>query len=398
MVATQGHEAVDGARRGHLGFLVAGAAAVLVGRSGILLTPLLVNAGAVQFGLGAEAVGTFAFFEVLVGVLAGIVAGLWIRHLDLRLAAVAAALWVAGWYGLTVFAWDLWSMVAMISAGAIGGGVVSAVGFTLLARTRDTDAAFGITNAVCAAFAVVCFLVLPPFVAEYRLMGVYPVLAATCAIAAMVILMSLPGPVQAVEAAAASSAPAQAPPAGLLGFTLAAAALTGFSSGIGAVFVEPAARALGISIEQMALPFAVSAIMGFLGALLAPWFSGVMGRLGAALVGLAAHTVGFVAIILTTDVSGFWVALGLAFGWAAFQVYAAAAAAEADPSRTTIALLPAALGLGFAFGPLVGGQIAVRASMDATMIAGIVTGLLAFALMLPAFAQARRMAAGRAVA
>jgi predicted MFS family arabinose efflux permease len=360
-----------------------------IGVFGILAAPILAQSLQAGLQFSPEQVGQIVAAEIFGGALASLVATLWIRSVNWRLAALVGIAVVIGANLLSSLQSTPGALTALrLLAGFAGQGTAFAVAIGIINDSSNHDRNFAFSIAAQVTVGILTLLILPPLAKTYGVGGVLVPLAVLAALA-LPLLAWVPagssrqaGP-DAAGAGRASSMPAIA----------ALAVLLIWCTGLGGIwtFLISIGEAGGLDPARAGQAIAISTGIAISGALFASWLAGRGGRLVPVSIALLVQTG---AILLLQGDMGF---VRFAVTAAVFQCfwnftgpYLMGTVAANDPTGRISVLIPAAQTGGFALGPFIAGQLMTGGSLTAANYVGAVGCLLALAVFVPLVAALNR--------
>lgn len=376
------------------GYLSAMLAIGVMGNSVIYVMPLLIGAMVTDRGLTEQQAGLIASADLLgytVGTLA--VAAL-IRRMDWRSVC---------WWGLAlmvaanvaspmVTGFESFAAVRVVSG--LGGGLLAALATVALGCRAEPDRAFGALFAALLLFATAALWTLPSIIASLGIGGAY----------GLIVLLAVPVAYSISFLPRTPDAAVVATPAGevrtdrWLSYIVLLSVFLFFAEQNAVwAYAERLGSAAGLSGQYIGLSLGVgtllSAVGAGLGALLGTRISRGAAIAGATLVQVAA----FVMLSRQFGPSMFLTLIALlAIAWNVVNPFQLGILSKLDPGGTSLALAPAATGLGLAAGPAIGAAVLAPGAYG--MLLGVCAALAAVSALLlwpPLIALRHTMSASR---
>lgn len=286
-------------------------------------------------------------------------------------------------------------LLSRIVAG-LGEGVVLTIATVSIAETRNPDRVYAFAAAGLVAYGSPALYLMPSLLAAQGLRGVFWFLAALTAVTTPL--------VRCVPDCARLSAASTTPVAKVRISRKSVIGLAGVftyfiaQGGVWA-YLDRIALAHHIETSRVGMALAMSAIAGFLGALLASWLDVRYGRLKP----LLCSTLGTVVALLTLNENGtlavFTAMTALFnFSWNVAVPYQFGALAEVDSSRRTVALAGVFVNAGLAAGPVIAAAIISEQSVQNVSWMGMAFSGLSFLLFGRILTRMERTAVVRSTA
>lgn len=260
----------------------------------------------------------------------------------------------------------------------LGEGMVLTIATVSIAETRNPDRVYGFAAAGLVAYGSPALYLMPALLAAYGLRGVFWFLAALTAVTTPLV-RCMPDCARLSESPTTPTVKVSLSRTSFIGL---AGVFTYFIA-MGGVwaYLDRIAMAHHISTSNVGVALALSAIGGFLGALLASWLDVRYGRLKP----LLWLTVGTAVALLTLSGSAtlavFTAMAGLFnFSWNVAGPYQFGALAEIDSSRRTVALAGVLVYAGLAVGPALAAAIISEQSVQNVIWMGIVLSGISLSL------------------
>jgi cytochrome P450/predicted MFS family arabinose efflux permease len=344
------------------------AAASMVSAGGALLfnvMPALLAAAATRFALNEGQVGMVGSSFLAGFALVAVTSNQWISRFDWRaVVGLGAVVSVAGLGACAAISSYGALLAALIAAGA-GLGVLYTVCIAIVSENHRPDRAFGFKLAVEVFLAIAALLALSTFVtARFGFPGAALTLAAFVGIAALTGLPGLPAK-RAVR-----------PPDERFGMRRRAGARSSLTRdrlawmGLGALlvsfgglsalwaFLAQAAPSFGVDADTQSAVLTVALVVSGAAGLAA---AGIGDRFGRALplaAGMLAAIVGAGALLMGHGLAAYGAGVVLAVGlWNFPMAYQMGLIASADGHGRVAVLMPAALAVGGALGPMLAGAL-----------------------------------------
>lgn len=327
---------------------IASAALLLIVAGAIwLIMPVYMGAAADSLQLDESEIGSLAAADFAGLALASLLAPLWIRRVNWRVASSIGLSFMLLGNTASVYA-DSFNVLAVLRfATEFAGGAVASVALASLADTTRTDRNFALAIAAQTVFGTVALLGLPYLVGRWGVDSVFVSLV----VVTLLVFLSVPYLTRQGRAHTVPSAGSKRtvllPFLGLIGMML-------FFSNIGAIwaYIERIGAAAGLLATYIGQALAISNVVALIGALTAAFVGDRFGHLRplmmVAVLQLAA--VGLLGVRL--DAMTFVLALSVyGFFWNFAIPFQMTATANADPSGRLIVLATAFQGAGAALGP-----------------------------------------------
>ena len=326
--------------------------------------PLVVGAAANSYQLTAAQLGALASSDLAGIALASVLAPLWVRRVDWRLAArLALALVVLGNL-LSIVHMQLAPLLAVRFVTGLGEGTATGLALTILGSTRNPDRNFGLAMAAPILLGMLGFRFLPAVVEQWGFGGVMAVFAAI----AFIILLTqqwLPRRAPVVQ----HTGPGDGTAGSLVFVALLATGLNHLAIGAVWAFVERLGSAAGLAPDTVGSALASAVMVGFFGALAATVLAGRWGR-GLPLVASVAGQL--LALLLLADPADpFTYTLAVClfqFCWLYAGAYQLATISLADTSGRFFVLTIAFQAGGITLGPGLAGWLIGAAGFSAMLL------------------------------
>lgn len=316
----------------------------LLGYTGLTLLPLLVGAGATEYGLDEGQQAILATADVAGLALGAVLGYAGIGRIGIpALLRGALALLTAG----TLLAPLTSGFAALCMARfglETGAGLVTALMFVLVGQAFESLRVFAICTAAVMAQSLMIFVVLPPLLDAHGPLAVHLTqLLALVALGPLALLVPRSAPLPR-SAAGVMAAPVLR--------VLAALACFWAAEGVLWAFMERLGVASGLSSIETGQVMALAMLASLAGAVLAAWIAAHSGRYLPVLAGITAFA-GACAVFLPLTPLAFAVALAASqFCFSFVLPYLLEMCAECDGQGRSVALTPAVNNLGQALGPL----------------------------------------------
>lgn len=312
-----------------------------------LIMPVYTGAAAVSLGLDESQVGSLAATDFAGLALASLLAPLWIRRVNWRVAAtVGATLMLLGNFAST-YADTFSSLLIIRFLTELACGAVASIGLASLADTTRTDRNFAIAIAAQTLFGSAALLGLPYLVERWGLDSVFVSLnVVTLLVFPCIKFLTAQGKNHEVEMAARRSI-FMLPMLGLIGMTL-------FFANIGALwaYIERIGSAVDLAATFIGQSLAISNLVALGGALTAAAIGDRFGHLRPMILVAVFQLAALALLNVRLDAVTFIIALSIyGFFWNFAIPYQMTATANADPSGRLIVLATAFQGAGAALGP-----------------------------------------------
>ncbi len=340
------------------------AACAVSAASGLLLNvmPALLSAAASRFSLTATQVGVVGSSFLAGFALVTATSNQWIARFNWRaVAACGAAVSVAGVAGCA-FVRSYASLVAVLTAAGFGMGLIATVSTAVVAENHQPDQAFGIKLAGDVFLAVVALIALTAFTTRWGFPGIALTLAAILGLA---LLCGLPGipPHRAIAPPAERLEPVRRLE-GKVSFVrdwaqwIGLAALFISISGLSALwaFLSQIAPSFGVNGQTAATALTAGLVGSGLAGLAAAAVGDRFGRVKPLSAGIALVTLGIASLQWGHDEVAYIAGVLLFVGiWNFPLAYQMGMIASSDPDGRAAVLMPAAVAIGSAVGPVLGG-------------------------------------------
>lgn len=258
----------------------------------------------------------------------------------------------------------------------VGEGMILTIATVSIAETLNPDRIYGFAAAALVAYGSPALYFTPSLLSAHGLRGVFWLLAALTAVTVFLVRY-LPNRAHVSEVPAARrrglSLPAVIGLAGVFTYFLAQGGVWAYLDQIGS--------AHHIDAGHVGMALALSAVAGFLGALLASWLDVRYGRLKP----LLCATLGTAIALLTLDASAAFSAFMLMTGlfnfcWNVSIPYQLGALAQIDSTRRTVALSGVLSNAGLSAGPVVAAAVISEHSVRNVSVMGIAFTVLSLCL------------------
>lgn len=312
-----------------------------------LIMPVYAGAAAVSLRLDESQVGSLASADFAGLALASLLAPLWIRRVNWRVAAsVGVTLILLGNFA-SVYVDTFSNLLTIRFLTELACGSVASIGLASLADTTKTDRNFAIAIAAQTVFGSAALLGLPYLVDRWGLDSVFVSLnIVTLLVAPCIKFLTVQGKDHDAEIAARRSV-VVLPILGLVGMTL-------FFANIGALwaYIERIGAAADLAATYIGQSLALSNLVALGGALAAAWIGDRLGHLRPMIFVAVLQLAALALLNVRLDAVTFIIALSIySFFWNFAIPYQMTATANADPSGRLIVLATAFQGAGAALGP-----------------------------------------------
>ena len=309
--------------------------------------------------LSSAALGVLSAAELWSIAIASLTGPLWINRFNWRLLArIGAVTSIFGQLGSLALTDFNLLLIARIITGLGGEGVLFALSYSLIAKTRNVERSLGVAYAMSIAGGTICLYASPEM---DRALGSISVLAALAVLSGVSLVVSFVVPINSggsapddtYRAMTASSTTWRARAAlALVGQMIWYAGVGGFWS-----FTEQVAADNAISSTRIAQAMGIGTAAALIGTILAAGMSNRFGRafpivlstilIGGAIFGFTSSSE-FVSITVELALFNIF--------WACGNIYITATACSFDTRGTIAVLLPASPMIGMALGTFVLGN------------------------------------------
>ncbi|MEO1475536.1 MAG: MFS transporter [Pseudomonadota bacterium] len=320
------------------------------------LQPLFIGSLKSAYGFSEIELGYFASAPIAASFLVFVSAPFWVDHVSVR----GAILWgsVIAIFSLAAMALssELWSLTTFFSLYAVGISIVQVPALIALGRMPDAEASFGIYTAASVLLAGICAFFIPAVIEPaFGFNGFVSMMLVATAVSVAVVLCFAEA---SLEGGNASEDEAKGGRNTTRGW-LTLASLAAFYMGILAAwpFLELVGSEAGLDGQTIGVAFA----SGFLISGIAPLIAAKYGDripLAVSMGATAAMFVSFAWLLSAFTISPLTFGLALILfliAWNFGIPYMLAVAAHVDDGGRAMALAPAAIAFGAAFGPAFGG-------------------------------------------
>jgi cytochrome P450/predicted MFS family arabinose efflux permease len=378
------------------------AAASMVSAGGALLfnvMPAVLAAAATRFALNEGQVGMVGSSFLAGFALVAVTSNHWISRFDWRaVVGLGAAVSVAGLAGCAAISSYGALLAALVASGA-GLGILYTVCIAIVSENHRPDRAFGLKLAVEVFLAIVALLALSTFVtARFGFAGAALTLASLVAVAS---LAGLPGiPARRAVRPPGERFGMQRPAGARSSLTrdrlpwLGLGALLVSFGGLSALwaFLAQVAPSFGVDAETQSAVLTAGLVVSGAAGLAAAGLGDRFGRTLPLAAGMLLAIAGAGALLLGHGLAAYAAGVLLAVGlWNFPMAYQMGLIASADGHGRVAVLMPAALAIGGALGPMLAGGLLAGgggyAPLYALFIGATAASLAVFALL------ARRLAA-----
>lgn len=345
-----------------------------VGSIVFVLLPILIGAFTDRLVLTQEQVGVLGSADMTGMFAAAVLATAWIRALNWRLAALAAATLLALCHLLSALVTDFTALLVVRAIAGFAGGSLMSISLTSLGDTRNPDRYFGLFIAAQLGLGALGLWAMPGLLERFGLPGIFSGLALIVALSALLILripqQGRPGDTGGTAGgggeapAAPEGRPEVVAPKGRpgVGFLALAACLV-FNFGIMAVwaYMERIGNAAGLEASFIGTMLAGSLLAGLFGALLAAAIEDRFGRAWPIAATLAVQAVALLLLSGSVSRAEFAVAVMLfSFAWNFPVPFQLGITVSVDASGRLVVLFLSAVKLGYAVAPAVAAQLLVE--------------------------------------
>jgi MFS transporter, DHA1 family, inner membrane transport protein len=355
--------------------------------------PLLVGATVELLGFTAKQAGLIGGADMFGGTVSALCVSFIVPRGKWRLLIISGILILTAADAYSGLAQTFPSLLMSRIVAGLGEGLVLTIATVSIAETRNPDRVYAFAAAGLVAFGSPALYLMPSLLAAHGLRGVFWLLAALTAITTPLV-RCVPDLPHLSEPSAAPLAMVRIPRKSIIG--LAGVFMYFIAQGGVWAFLDRIGLAHHIETSSVGIALAVSAIAGFLGALLASWLDVRYGRLKP----LLCSTVGTVVALLTLNEIGtlavFTAMTALFnFSWNVAVPYQFGALAEVDSSRRTVALAGVFVNAGLAAGPVIAAALISEQSVQNVSWMGIAFSGLSFLLFGRILMRMERIAAVR---
>jgi DHA1 family inner membrane transport protein len=344
-------------------------------------------------GLNEAQLGSITAAENLGIGLASVLSMLWIARMNLRVAAIVAAVVCAACNLLAARGHSFGVViVARFLTGLCGEGLLFALAFVVLRSTRNPERSFGIALTTVVTFGSLVLAASPALDRLHWGSGALLPLAAA-ALSVLLAVQFMPH-WQAADRGAGQDANTTVR-RGSARALLALAAMAVWYAAPGAfwTFADTAAAARHVPVQDISLALAIGNAVGLLGSLLTAWQGNRWGRAGPIIAATACLCVAVLAFAHSLTLLALSVALS-AFNvcWNYGAVYQMALVVALDPVGRISVAISAAQVWGFAAGGFLSGLVIYRAGFGALPGVAAALAMGGLLLFLPCF---RRLTGAR---
>jgi predicted MFS family arabinose efflux permease len=374
-----------------LGRIMLGCLLYTAGSAILYVLPAYLAEIGTGLGLNDAQLGSITAAETIGIGLASVLSMLWIGRMNLRVAALVAAVVGAACNVLSALGHSfLLVIAARFLTGLLGEGILFALAFVVLRGARNPERAFGIALTTVVSFGSVVLAASPALDRLHLGSGsLLPLAAASLSVLLAVRFM----PRWQMPAARPAEG---AKTSGLLGngramLALAAMAVWYAAPGAFWTFADTAAADRHVPVQAISLALAIGNAVGLLGSLLSAWQGDRWGRAGpivAATACLCLSVVAFAHSLTLLALSSVLSAFNVCWNYGA--VYQMALVVALDPVGRISVAISAAQVWGFAAGGFLSGLVIYRtgfAGLPGVVAALAIGGLLLF---LPCFRRPLR--------
>lgn len=348
------------------------------------LQPLFIGSLESAYGFSEIELGYFASAPIAASFIVFISAPLWVNRISVRTAITLGS--VIAFFGLAAMALSsaLVPLTAFFSLYAVGISIVQVPALIALGRMPDAEASFGIYTAASVLLAGVCAFLIPAVIEPaFGITGfIFMMLVATAVSVAVVLSVAQ----SSLEGGSGDKEDEGDGGRNTAEGWLTLASLAAFYMGIMAAwpFVELVASDSGLDGQTLGFAFGASFLLSGIAPLTAAKFgdriplSASMGATAVMFIGFAWLLSAFTISLLTFAVALILFQLAWNFG----IPYMLAVAAHVNDGGRAMALAPAAIAFGAAFGPTIGGYALTGFGPTGLFVAFGFIELVAMALIL----------------
>jgi predicted MFS family arabinose efflux permease len=339
----------------------------VVGGSVLAILPLLVGATVGLLGLTTRQAGLIGGADMFGATLSALGVSLLVARGRWRSWVVSGLLALAAANALSGLAQGFYTLLVERLIAGLGEGVVLTIATVSIAETLNPDRVYGFAAAALVAYGSPALFFTPSLLDAYGLRGVFWLLAALTAVTALLVRY-LPDRARVAEAVAIRqrglSTPAVIGLAGVFTYFLAQGGVWAYLDRIGTDH--------HIDVARVGMALALSALAGFLGALLASWLDVRYGRLKPLLWATLGTAVALLTLDASADFAVFVLMTGLFnFCWNVSIPYQLGALAQIDPTRRTVALSGVLSNAGLSAGPVLAAAVISEHSVRNVSFMGI---------------------------
>lgn len=378
---------------GSRGYLSAMLAIGVMGNSVIYVMPLLIGAMVTDRGFTEQQAGLIASADLLGYTVATLAVAALMRRAGWR---------SIGWWGLglmvaanavspVVSGFEAFAAVRVVSG--LGGGLLAALATVALGRRAEPDRAFGALFFALLLFATAALWALPSIIGSFGIGGAY----------GLIVLLAFPvaysiGFLPRTADTATASVAGEVRTGRWLSYVVLFSIFVFFAEQNAVwAYAERLGSAAGLSGQYIGFALGVGTLLSAVGAGLVAWLGTRISR-GAAIAGATlVQVAAFVMLSRGFGPSMFLTLIVLlAIAWNVVNPFQLGILSKLDASGTSLALAPAATGLGLAAGPAIGAAVLAPGAYG--MLLGVCAALAVVSSLLlwtPLIALRHQTAASR---
>jgi predicted MFS family arabinose efflux permease len=323
----------------------------VMGNSVIYVMPLLIGAMVTDRGFSEQQAGYIASADLLGYAVATLAVATLVRRVSWRSICWCGLALMAGANAITPVVGGFEAFTAVRLVSGLGGGLLAAVATVALGCRREPDRGFGALFAALLLFATAALWGLPPLIASFGLAGAYGLIA----LLALPVAFAVPILPSGAQTAAVAQSGASRRSRWLANLVLLSIFLFFAEQNAVWAYAERMGAAAGLSASFIGFALGVATLVSAVGAGLVAWL-GARIRRGLAIALATLVQVGvFVLLAREFGPSLFLGLLALlAIAWNVVNPLQLGILSQVDDSGASLALAPAATGLGLAAGPAIG--------------------------------------------
>lgn len=319
----------------------------VVGVSGFLILPVLLDTIAKHFGFSESEVGYYAALTGAMAAVASLAAVVWVRRVNWRSAALVSLLLMGLGTGLATVADSFVTLTLAMMVTALGGGAAYSLALTILSDDPRAEQVFGYSVAAQVTFQVAGLLIFPWLSRNFGFTGVLYSLIILILLALLASRLLPERGLDKEDKKISHAIFSPAPLLALLGCFFFFVNVGGYWSYIGLMGTDA-----GLSEETVSNLLALGVSVGVLGALLASW-SGERFGIVTPLVFCALGTIVSILVLSGGFSSSQFLASTATYNlvWNLSLTFQYAVVARVDNTGSSVAAAPSFHAAGGAAGP-----------------------------------------------
>jgi predicted MFS family arabinose efflux permease len=326
----------------------------VMGNSVIYVMPLLIGAMVTDRGFSEQQAGLIASADLLGYTVATLAVAVLVRQVNWRIIAWCGLLLMVGANLASPLISGFEAFAAARILSGLGGGLLAALATVAIGCRAEPDRGFGALFAALLLFATAALWILPPVIDSQGIGGAYGLIV----VLALPVAYSLRHMPSTAETAAVK-VPGQAQTNRWFAYLVLLSIFVFFAEQNALwAFAERIGSSAGLSGQYIGFALGVATLLSAVGASLVAWLGTRISR-GLAVAGATLVQIGaFVWLGRELGASLFLILVVLlSIAWNIVNPFQLGILSQLDISGSSLALAPAATGLGLAAGPAIGAAV-----------------------------------------